>query len=266
MPDGILFVTEESSTYSSQKTLQAGKVHSRLACIDDDENKEKIQEEEPLISLPIRTNSTRTGFLDSVRDEIPKDDVFSKIFEKIKDQMRKPEDFDEGKSSTYQSYRLDPNSNLLYLIERTGSDRLCVPKKLRKEILSYAHDNNAHGGVHRTYDFLRRSCVLHRYEKTGNGVRNFLPILSGIERIKPKAVWEADDKALENILPDEENPMVESYRKLLTFYRDSHIRRKGQGEWEQQAPPSTTGTLPNPSVRPWGAELRTRIEMADLLG
>jgi hypothetical protein len=157
MPDGISFVTEESSTYSNQKTLQAGKVHSRLACIDDDENKEKIQEEEPLISLPIRTNSTRTGFLDSVRDEIPKDDVFSKIFEKIKDQMRKSEDFDEGKSSTYQSYRLDPNSNLLYLIERTGPDRLCVPKKLRKEILSYAHDNNAHGGVHRTYDFLRRS-------------------------------------------------------------------------------------------------------------
>lgn len=72
---------------------------------------------------------------------------------------------------------------------------------------------------------------------------------------------EADDKALEDILPDEEKPMVDKYRKLLTFYRDSHIRKNGQGEWEKKAPPSSAGRLPNPSVRSWGAELRTRIEM-----
>jgi hypothetical protein len=85
------------TTFLSRMTIihRSGKDHlnadglSRLACIDDDENKEEIQEEESMISLLIVTDSTHSGFLDSVRDAILKDDVFGKIFEEIRDQIQK---------------------------------------------------------------------------------------------------------------------------------------------------------------------------------
>lgn len=69
---------------------------------------------------------------------------------------------------------------------------------------------------------------------------------------------EADEKSLEEILPDEK-PLADNYRRLLGFYRDSHIRKNEEGKWEAQSPLSE-GLL-NPFLRPWGPALRTRIEM-----
>ncbi|KAK4693412.1 hypothetical protein P7C71_g3987, partial [Lecanoromycetidae sp. Uapishka_2] len=49
---------------------------------------------------------------------------------------------------------------------------------------------------------------------------------------------EADDKSLEAILPDEEKPLAGKYRRLLTIYRDRHIRQNDDGEWVKYiAPP-----------------------------
>lgn len=63
---------------------------------------------------------------------------------------------------------------------------------------------------------------------------------------------ELDDKFLEDILPDEEKPQVDNYRRLLNFYRDKHIRKDGEGKWVKQAPHNAVAGLVNPSLRPWG--------------
>ena len=60
-----------------------------------------------------------------------------------------------------------------------------------------------------------------------------------------------DDKILEDILPDEEMPMVGYWRRLLTYFRSSHIRHTGNGVWERQehlriapkSPPPLTGPV-----------------------
>jgi hypothetical protein len=65
----------------------------------------------------------------------------------------------------YQSYRLNLESNLLYFIEITSSDRLCIFEKLSKDILFHAHDRNAHDKIHRIYDFLRKSVFISKMKK-----------------------------------------------------------------------------------------------------
>ena len=65
----------------------------------------------------------------------------------------------------YQSYRLDLESQLLYLISRSKSDRLCISKILQKKVLEYAHDRHVHEEVHRTYDLLRRFVFISRMKK-----------------------------------------------------------------------------------------------------
>jgi hypothetical protein len=137
---------------------------SRLVCIDDDESERKIQKNEFVISLSVVTNSANSNFLNIVRKTILKNEIFDKIFQKIKKQMQNSE-FNEDNMIKYQSYRLNFESKLLYLIEITNSDRLCILEKLSKNILFHAHDRNAHVEIHRIYDFLRRSAFISEMKK-----------------------------------------------------------------------------------------------------
>jgi hypothetical protein len=137
---------------------------SRLVCVDDDESERKTQKIKFVISLFIVANSANSSFLKVVRKIILKDDVFDKIFQKIKEQMQNSE-FSENNMIKYQSYRLNLESKLLYLIEITNFDRLCIFEKLNKNILFHAHDRNAHDEIHRIYDFLRRSAFISKMRK-----------------------------------------------------------------------------------------------------
>jgi hypothetical protein len=137
---------------------------SKLVCIDDDESEKKNQKNEFVISLFIIANSANSSFLNIVRKIILKDDVFDKIFQKIKEQMHNSK-FNENNMIKYQFYRLNFESNLLYFIEITSSDRLCILEKLSKNILFHAHDRNAHDEIHRIYDFLRRSAFISKMKK-----------------------------------------------------------------------------------------------------
>jgi hypothetical protein len=137
---------------------------SRLVCIDDDKNERKIQKNESVISLSVVTNSANSNFLNIVRKTIFKNEIFDKIFQKIKKQMQNSE-FNENNMIKYQSYRLNFESKLLYFIEITNSDRLCILEKLSKDILFHAHDRNANVEIHRIYDFLRRSAFISKMRK-----------------------------------------------------------------------------------------------------
>ena len=75
---------------------------------------------------------------------------------------------------------------------------------------------------------------------------------------------ENDEKLLEDILPDEEKPMVGNWRRLLKFFRDIHIRQTGDGVWVGQTPLSVRALSP-PSLedksRLAQAVMRSEIEL-----
>ncbi len=106
---------------------------SKLICVDDDESERKIQKIEFVISLAIVANSVNSSFLNVVRKIIFKNNVFDKIFQKIKKQIQNSK-FNKNYMIKYQSYRLNFELNLLYFIEITSSDRLCILEKLSKNI------------------------------------------------------------------------------------------------------------------------------------
>jgi hypothetical protein len=142
---------------------------SRLTFVENDKeeqkNTQKDDENDFILTLFISIEIAHSNFLDVVRDEILKNDVFERIFQKIINQMKNSKNFIEIVSFKYQSYRLNSKSKLLYLTKRTNSDRLCISAKLSKDILFHAHDANAHSEIHRTYDFLRRSVFMTDMKK-----------------------------------------------------------------------------------------------------
>ena len=73
-----------------------------------------------------------------------------------------------------------------------------------------------------------------------------------------------DDNDLEDVLPDEELPMAGKWWRLLRFYKDVHIRHGEGGHREKQTPlKQLLVILPLPYGWPWGAALRTKIEMGE---
>jgi len=78
---------------------------------------------------------------------------------------------------------------------------------------------------------------------------------------------DSDDKLLVDILPDEEKPMVGKWRRVLAFYRSTHIRQNGDGEWERPPALSVAPESPPPSTGRLGrAVLRSQIEMGERRG
>lgn len=67
--------------------------------------------------------------------------------------------------TTFESFRLDPKSKLLYFRDSDEGERLCIPDKLWTTFARIAHDDRAHVGGNRTYDFLRRNIFALRLKK-----------------------------------------------------------------------------------------------------
>ena len=71
-----------------------------------------------------------------------------------------------------------------------------------------------------------------------------------------------DDKLLEEILPDEEKPMVDNWRRLLMIRRNTHIRQAGSADWKAKDPLRVAPESPIRATGPAGrAILRSQIEM-----
>jgi hypothetical protein len=142
---------------------------SRLTFVEDDKeeqrNTQKYDENDLILTLLISTEIAHSNFLNVVRDEILKNDVFERIFQKIINQMKNSKKFTEIANFKYQSYRLNSESKLLYLTKRTSSNRLCISTKLSKDILFHAHHANAHDEIHQIYDFLQRSIFMTNMKK-----------------------------------------------------------------------------------------------------
>jgi hypothetical protein len=58
--------------------------------------------------------------------------------------------------------RFSYNEGLIYFHDANGSQRVCIPRSLHKEILHLAHDEHAHSGFPRTYKRVAGSLYLRR--------------------------------------------------------------------------------------------------------
>ena len=54
------------------------------------------------------------------------------------------------------------NNGLIYFCDADGTQRVCIPRSLHKEIFELAHDGHAHSGFHRTYERIAGSMYLRR--------------------------------------------------------------------------------------------------------
>ncbi|KAL9070584.1 MAG: hypothetical protein Q9161_004754 [Pseudevernia consocians] len=103
--------------------------------------------------------------------------------------------------------------------------------------------------------YARRNFILHGGIFDLNQFNNFVGLAEYIEN---------DERLLEDILPNEEMPMIGNWRRLLKFYRDLHIRHTSDGVWERQTSLSVRALSPPPlNVKSRLAEavLRSEIEM-----
>jgi hypothetical protein len=92
--------------------------------------------------------------LEEIKDELPLDKGFRLIYRKPLSQIRETKMDENGPKTTFQEFRIDPKTELMYCI-RGGEDRLCIPAALHQKVFELGHDSRAHPGIERTYSFLR---------------------------------------------------------------------------------------------------------------
>ena len=108
----------------------------------------------------------QSDLLTKMAFELPNDPSFGKIMAKLKNQIEAIRDENNDSQKKFQYYRLNTDTGLLYLKNKSEPDRLCIPQKFQRRLLEYAHDEHAHDGVHRTYDLLSRSMYMPKMKKT----------------------------------------------------------------------------------------------------
>ena len=140
---------------------RAGKSHGNA----DGLSRIPTQETDLTHAFPAVVIQAEDKFLQEISEALPTDPHFGRIHEHIQKQVKDTQDSESGPRTTYQSYRLDPDTGLLYMLDRPGPDRLCVPRKLVRKVLEYGHDSHAHGGINRTYDRLRTSVYIPKMRK-----------------------------------------------------------------------------------------------------
>jgi hypothetical protein len=82
------------------------------------------------ISLSMTIVEDTRDFLRRVAIELLNDNVFKKIHDYLQNQVQRISTEDMSFNTTYQFYRIDSNSELLYLISRFDSNKLCILKTL----------------------------------------------------------------------------------------------------------------------------------------
>ena len=116
-------------------------------------------------AFPVVVVQAENEFLKETSENLPNDPHFGRIFRHLQKQIKDTQDLESGPQTTYQSYRLDPDTSLLYMLDRSGPSRLCIPQMLTRKVLEYGHDSHAHGGINRTYDRLRTSVYFPKMRK-----------------------------------------------------------------------------------------------------
>ena len=63
-------------------------------------------------------------------------------------------------------YRLNSNLNLLYYINKSKSNFLCISTSLYLKIFQFAHDNHAHNNIVKSLNKIKRNAYIFKLKKT----------------------------------------------------------------------------------------------------
>jgi uncharacterized Zn-finger protein len=97
---------------------------------------------------------------DSIVKNLPADRYFGKVYRQLLQQVQATGRDVTGPNTTYEQFRIDRKSRLLYLRDHAlQRDRLCIPYLLRQKVFEMSHDARAHQGIHRTYACLRNQSL-----------------------------------------------------------------------------------------------------------
>ncbi|CZT02527.1 uncharacterized protein RCO7_06258 [Rhynchosporium graminicola] len=98
------------------------------------------------------------------RRELPRDKTFASVYNSMMGRLKSSPP--EEPTTTFENFRLDPKTKLLWFRDSDIIERLCVPGKYLQRVLEIAHDNRAHVGSKRTYEYLRRHTFIPKLWKT----------------------------------------------------------------------------------------------------
>lgn len=116
-------------------------------------------------AYPVVLLNADDEFRSTIRESLPSDPHFGKLYKKIQDQVDETRNSETGPKTVYQSYRLDLDSGLLYFVNKPEPDRICIPANLQLQLFQFAHDNHAHGGINRSLNRIRRSAYIPKLKK-----------------------------------------------------------------------------------------------------
>lgn len=105
-----------------------------------------------------------TDFTHEIVEALTTDRTFKQIYKRLFQQMEDTRNSPDGQILTLHLFRIDPSSELLYLMDSRG-DRVAVPASLRTRFVRSAHDARAHVGVNRTYAYLRSIAFFPRMKE-----------------------------------------------------------------------------------------------------
>lgn len=111
------------------------------------------------------------------------------MFEMLKNQIKTIKNDDNNFKTSFQLFKINFEIYLLYLRNKSNSNRLCVLEKIQKKFLQYAHDKHAHENIHKTYDLLCKSIFMPKNKIINQRLRHFMLDLSIIQVIKIIVLW-----------------------------------------------------------------------------
>ena len=104
-------------------------------------------------------------FLDKLKNSLKLNSIFKRIYQKLLQQTQNTMNDVNDSITMYQSYRLDIDSDLFYLVNRFSLDRMCILVFLKRNVMKFVHDNHAHENIHRTLNRIKISTYFSKMRK-----------------------------------------------------------------------------------------------------
>ena len=113
----------------------------------------------------VATIKTSEKFLDRLKKSLKSNSIFKKIYEKLQQQTQNTMNDVNDSITMYQFYKLNIDSDLLYLVNRLNFDRVCISTVLKRDVMKFVHDNHAHEDIHRILNRIKASTYFLKMRK-----------------------------------------------------------------------------------------------------
>ena len=152
----FIFLLKMKIVHKTKKIHQNADELSRFQTYDDSHKK---------MNFSMTVIADNENFFQKIKIDFFNDKTFVKIVTKMKKLIENTKNMNENSTTQYQFYRWNIDKKLLYLKNKSNSDRLCVSASCHERIFKYAHDEHVHEEIKRTYNFFFRSIFIFKMKK-----------------------------------------------------------------------------------------------------